>query len=305
MPFIEQHHLVDEIISTQISNQLVSDMGITFIFQMQDETGAPIAAIVRAYAVARHVFRLTEFFSDIESLDYKIDVKVQLTMYETARRLVRRATRWLLRTRREQIDIPETMAQFSTHVTSLFRRLYKFVVGSEKTHLEERRDTLIAANVPPEIAMRMASVGPMYHALNIIEVSLKHGFDVNSVAHLYFILVERLELVWFREQMEKFPVETHWAMLAKSAFKGDIDWILRELTLGVLSLEVVKKGVAFRVEAWFKKHHGLIERWENIIADLRSSGPKDFAILSVAIRELSDLAQTSAASGKKEVIHKQ
>src|SRR5205085_2512104 len=57
---IAQHPLRREIIATQISNNLVNNMGATFIFRLQEETGSTVAEIVRAYMLSAEVFRLEE-----------------------------------------------------------------------------------------------------------------------------------------------------------------------------------------------------------------------------------------------------
>ena len=54
-----QHELRREIVATQIGNDLVDLMGITLIDRLQQSTNASIAAIVRAYTVARDVFAST------------------------------------------------------------------------------------------------------------------------------------------------------------------------------------------------------------------------------------------------------
>ncbi|MCH9770607.1 MAG: NAD-glutamate dehydrogenase [Gammaproteobacteria bacterium] len=290
---LDQHHLRREIISTQISNQLVSDMGITFTYQMQDETGAPLSAVVRAYAAMQEIFNLNELYADIEALDYKVEAMVQLQMMQEVVSLVRRSVRWLLRNRRHKIDIQNTINDFSDPIAGLFKRLPDLLLGDDRRKFEEYRDELVANNVPPDVALKVATAQPLYQVLNIIESSQQNNTDVYYVAKIYFILVERLKLSWFREQINNYPADNHWSVLARAAYKGDLDWIQRSLTLGVLNAEVKVDSVSAKVDAWFEQHTGLIERWQRIIADIRSTEAKEFALLSVAIRELSDLAQAS------------
>ena len=192
-----KHRLHREIISTQLSNHMVSNMGLTFVFQMRDETGSTTASIVRAYTIAHKIYHLEDLYADIESLDYKVDATVQMQMTQEVIQLIRRATRWLLRDRREHHDVQKAIDDYSPHVLGLFRRLPKLIIGDDKARLEERRDALIAANVTPEIAVRIASSATMYHALNIIDAARAQNVDIYQVAKIYFILVDRLDLLWF------------------------------------------------------------------------------------------------------------
>jgi glutamate dehydrogenase len=287
-----QHRLRREIIATQISNRLVADMGVSFVFQMQDETGASVPMIVRAYTVARHIFYMGEFYIDIESLDYKIDAAVQYQINEEAVTLVRRASRWLLRHYGETIDIPVVIKEYSDAIVYLFRRLPKYLLGDDRAGLEARRDHLIAANVPPDIALRVACAEPMYHALNIIEVAGREKIEIKRVARVYFVLLDRLKLIWFRQQINAYVGgDSYWVFLAKSSYKAELDTLQRQLTSEVLQCLNNETDIDQQVDAWLDRRAHLVERWRNILTDLRNIGVKEFAIISVAIRELGRISQ--------------
>ena len=67
------HRLRREIIATQVTNGVVDRAGITFVFRLQEETGAAPADIARAYAVARDVFGMRGFWAEVEALDLEVD----------------------------------------------------------------------------------------------------------------------------------------------------------------------------------------------------------------------------------------
>lgn len=291
---IANHRLHKEILATQLSNHLVSYMGITFAYQMLDETGASISAIVRAFIVVHEIFHVAEMIADIEALDYCVDLSLQYQMTDEVMRLVRRATRWLLRNCREQIDIPVMVAAFEPHIKGLYKRLPKLLLGSEKEGVDTRRDQLIMAKVPDEIATRIATVRSMYHALNIIQAaSHVDSVDLYHVAQIYFTLVDRLDLHWFRDKINDHPVTHRWSILAKAAFRSDLDWIQQQLTASVIALDLSGKSMTQRVNYWIERHQDLIARWRMILTDLRGEDIADFSIISVAVRELFDLVQVS------------
>lgn len=53
---ILRHHLRREIIATQLTNDMVDKMGLTFVYRMQDETGVSVVQIIKAYSVAKQIF---------------------------------------------------------------------------------------------------------------------------------------------------------------------------------------------------------------------------------------------------------
>jgi len=286
---LREHYLMKEIVATQISNRLVSVMGITFVYQMQDEMGASITAIVRAYVAAIKIFKLEELLSDIDALDYQVDANVQYQMSIDAIRLVRRVVRWLLRNRRDQLNIEATIAHFAERVELLRHRLPKLLLGDDKEAMEKQRDALVEKNVPTDLALRVASINPIFHALNIVEAASSHEEGLFRVAKIYFMLADRLDLFWFRGRTNLYPVDDRWSVLARAAYQGDLDWIQRELTVRVL-LDTKARSIPGKINEWFTSHEEMIQRWQMILSDIRSADKKDFAILFVAIRELFDIA---------------
>ncbi len=293
---MDSHYLASEIIATQISNQMVSDMGISFVHQLQDETGVSVEAVVRAYAVAREIFKLESYNQAIRSLDYQVKADLQYEMIQEGMRLVRRAARWFLRNRREMIDIAKTVSEFRNHVESISDRLPKLMLGGNKERFDAKVAELVEQNVPQLVAVRVASSPRVYHALNVVEAALVADDDVFRVAKIYFMLVDRLDLLWFRDQINAYPVSNHWSILAKAACKADLDWVQRALTAQVLADQA--RSIPGKVNHWFDLHETVIGRWKSIISDLRSAEAMEFSILFVAIRELMDLVRTTTPSSE-------
>lgn len=290
--YILSHRLRNEILSTQLSNHVISQMGIAFIYQMVDETGASVVAIVSAFIAAHRVFQLDRLMEDIEALDHKVDSKLQNKMMNEVISLVRRATRWLLRNWREKIDIATTINHFENPLHELYKRLPKLLVGNVKDQADRFANILVEQGVPETLAVRIASARPMYHSLNIVQASSGCDMDVYKVAGTYFMLADKLELQWFRDKINDHPISHRWSVLAKAAFKTDLDWVQRELTVGVLNMQSTSKSLSSRLSAWMSHYEDLIERWRLILTDLRGENISDFSIISVAIRELMDLAQS-------------
>ena len=286
---ILQHRLYKDIVATQVSNRIVSDMGISFVYTMYDETNSSLSEIIYAYIAAEHIFNLHELYQLIESLDYKVDVQIQYGMMIDVARLVRRATRWFLRNRKSFEDIQTVIAFFSGHVEALYRQLPKLLVGSDKTRYEQRCEYLIDANVPIEIAYRVASTDAIYHALNVIESARANEYDYVDMATAYFAVVDRLDLLWFRDFLDAYRSESHWMILAKAAYKGDMDWVQRELASSVLaSCEQHRiSNLEAQLSRWCQQQSHALERWESILTRLKSSDGHEFAMLAVALRALS------------------
>lgn len=284
---MRKHQLHPEIIATQLSNGLLSDMGPIFIYQLSEEFNQPAQKIVPAYVIAKNVFQMDRFWAEIDALDNKMDARIQIQMAVELVSLVRRATRWFLWNEAQYSDIQKTIELFSEGVARLYEILPGYLMARSLVQFEQQRDQFIAASVPEALARKVACMCFMDVVPNIIQIALKQGEDVTEVASVFFELSNRLDLFWLQEQINLYPVEGHWTVLAKSALKGDLDQLQRNLITAVLNTQP-KAGS--RMEAWLEKHHDCVGRWEKLLATLEGKEDRDPAVLFVVLRELAALA---------------
>ena len=77
---ILHHQLRREIIVTATTNSLVNRMGPVFAIRAQEDTGADVGSIARAYSIAREVTGMRELWADIEALDDRAPTELQYDM---------------------------------------------------------------------------------------------------------------------------------------------------------------------------------------------------------------------------------
>ncbi|MCH2100012.1 MAG: NAD-glutamate dehydrogenase, partial [Pseudomonadales bacterium] len=65
---LPDHFVYDHIIATQLANDVVHHMGVTFPVHVQEYTGGSLEEVVRAWLVVREVFAIAERFRRIETL---------------------------------------------------------------------------------------------------------------------------------------------------------------------------------------------------------------------------------------------
>jgi glutamate dehydrogenase len=296
--YLEQHRLKREIIVTRVSNTVIHEMGISFIYRLQDETGAQAHDIIRAYTVARVIFEAPSLHTAISTLTGKVDARVQLKMLQEVNRLVRRGTRWFLRNRRADLNISETIQHFSEGVAKISESLPPLLVGRGGA-MDALANILIEANVPEPMAYRIGGMSAMFSALDIVEAATTHKFSLEQVAIIYYSIGNRLQLGWFRELIKSQAISNHWEALARAAFRDDLDRQQRNLTIGIMHINgAVDKDEATLINLWLKRHKFLLSRWEYFVSELKNAPAVDFTMFSVALRELLDMAQTSTYKSK-------
>lgn len=290
---MRNHRLRREIIAMQVANSTINDMGLGFLHRLQDETGATASDIVRGYVCARDIFEADILRKQIDDLNFKVPAEIQIIMNHELNRLLRRATRWLLRHRRSGLEIVQTINHFAPKVKEIAERLKVALHGRAEEYLVSFAKNLMSHNVGEDFAYKISSMNLLLSALDIIEASTWHNFSVEKMIEIYYAVGLRLEFSWFKEQIKEHPVNNHWEALARASFRDDLDRQQRALSEGIMLMPGDMDDVDAKIDAWMEKHKVLVERWKNIINDLKSVRQRDFVMYSVALRDLLDLAQAS------------
>lgn len=289
---VKGHSLRREIIATQLSNNVVNQVGAVFVYRMVEETGASIAEIIRAYAAVYEIFNIGELDQLITKMDYQLSAQVQLEMLLHIKRLVRRATRWILRNRRLQLDVEKNIQYFSEGVAQLTEVIPSLMVGVTQDYMQQLTQQFISAGLSAKAAAHIAGCRALYTALNIVDVAVQYQFDLVETAKTFFAVGAYLELAWFRDQLNSTPLEGYWDSLARASLRDDLDIQQRALTISILQHEPEKpeaKDVDKHIKAWLKHYHPLLERWITALSNMRAETHLNFIVFFVAARELADI----------------
>jgi len=113
------------------------------------------------------------------------------------------------------------------------------------------------------------------------------------VAAVYFGISEYLSLPWFANQIAQIKVDTFWQAMARESYMDDLESQLRSLTISLIKFSDGKNTIADLLAAWSQQQTILINRWKLMVNELQATSGTDFAVFSVALRELLDLAQAT------------
>jgi glutamate dehydrogenase len=271
-------------------------MGINFVDRLLTSTGADIEHVVRAYVLVRDIFNLKPLWQEIEGLDYKVKADVQLEMMHDLQHLIRRVTRWFVRNRQGTLDCAKEAEHFSPCLVKLVPELGNLLSGQPLEVWQSAHDRYVDAGVPEKLAQRVAGSRALYPLLGIIEVAHDCEVSVELAAKAHFSMGDALELQWFSTQLNDLDVNSYWQALARDSFRDDLDTQQRALiaTLFAPKGKLDQSGLEARLDAWQEQNQPHVERWLNILTELKNASVQDYAMYTVATRELADLARCSS-----------
>jgi glutamate dehydrogenase len=284
---IKAHPLRREIIATKVGNQMVNLSGISFDNRMTEDTGASVVDVTRAWVVARDVCRFPELWAEIDALTGHVPLETQLELFLDCRRMVERSALWLLRHRRPPIDIATAVAQFQPGMAKLATSLEPALIGRMADVVHSGEASRLAAGVPEGLAER-AGVWPLLHTgFDLIELAGTYDRDVADVARVSWEIFDRLDLLWLWDGIGALPRSDRWQTQARSALRDDLLTALVELTATVV------ESPGGSVDAWLAANERSVARAAAMFTEIRRAESYDLTALSVALRQLRNLALTS------------
>lgn len=289
-----KHPLKREIIATQVANDIFNHMGIAFVYDLQQSVGVNHVDIAKVYIAAKQIFDMDAIWSDLKALDYQISSDLQYQMMLTVSRMVRRASRWLLKNHRKNLQVSQLVADYQEPIRGLHQQLTDLLPEPSREAWHQAREELINSGAPEHTASTLASCEYLYDFLGIIAASNKLNKDINTVASCFFALGERLELDDFSEHLEqKMPLMNHWQAMARESLRDDLEWQHRRLTQDLLKSPSAEKATLDEMlDQWLLENERSTSRWKQIMLEINNQSEVDIALFSVAIRELSDLNPT-------------
>jgi len=297
---LRNHRLRCEIVATQIANDMVNTMGISFAQRLMESTGASAGDVAKAYIIARDIYAMPEFLTALDYAGTSIPAELHLQLTNDMMRKIRRAARWFLRNRRSYLNPASEVELFAPGMLHINQHLPELLVGDALQEWETSVQKLRALSLPESLIRRVAHPADLYSGLSVVEAARIANTDLQLLARVYFALGNYLSLPWFSNQISNLSVDNFWQAMARETYLGDLESQLRSLSISLIrfiddtvasdEVTVVLENV---IDRWSQQHQLLIARWKSMVNELQAVNGTDFAMIAVALRDLLDLAQAS------------
>ncbi|MEO8183347.1 MAG: NAD-glutamate dehydrogenase [Deltaproteobacteria bacterium] len=293
--YIQGHRLRREILVTVITNDLVNRVGIAFVDEVGEATGASPVQVTLGYVAAREIVGARELWAQVEALDNLASAQTQGELLVESARLIERVATWLLH---EHAGAePQALVQrYRSGVQEVRADLSSLLTKSEYAVLIERTKVWTQAGVPESLAERIGSLQYFLPAVDIVRVSELARVTLDDAGQLYFKVGRKFGFEWLRNATRSLPTRRAWDRQAVAALRDELFASQRELTLSVLQSTPSDQDGAARLHTWGSGRHAALARSEHLVAELRATQTHDFAMLTVAARQLESLSKTATTA---------
>ncbi len=288
---LHEHRLRREIIATQLTNSMINRGGATLIVRIADQTGAAPAAIAAAFAAVRNSYDLIGINGEIDGLDNKVSGKTQLDLYAAVQDLLLDRLVWFLRNVDLKLGLEKIIGHYRNGIAQVAGALDGALSKPALAAREARVAQLARSSVPEALARRIANLGALKAAPDIVLVADRAQKPVGEVTATYFATEAFFQLDRVIGAVPGIVVSDYFDRLALDRALDSIGDAERRLTAAMVGNgQVSGLAGAGAVAVWVKPRQAEVERIRAAIHEIAGSG-LTLSKLSVAASLLGDLAR--------------
>ena len=269
---------------------MVNLSGISFDHRMTEDTGASVVDVTRAWVVAREVLDFAGLWEEIDALTGDVPLDVQLDLFLDCRRMAERCGAVVAPPSppadRHRV---EAVAQFRPGLASLARSLEPVLVGRMADVVQSRRGVATdggRAGGPRRAGRRVAAAA---HRVRRHRGRRRPRHATSPRwPRVEWSMFDGLDLIWLWDGIGALPRSDRWQTQARSAVRDDLLTALAELTEdGDRERRRNASNSGWRPTS--ARSRGRMA----MLTEIRRAERYDLTTLSVALRQLRNLALTS------------
>jgi glutamate dehydrogenase len=287
---IESHRLRREIISTQLSNEVINRAGPTVAARLAGETGVDNALMTRAYVAARDSFGLAEIDAAIDALDGKIGGETQLSLYRQVQDVSLSRLAWFMRHGRLiSGSLAETVQTFKSGIGSVAASLDQTLRPAAAATRASSISDLVNLGVPEGLACLIADLAALSSAPDIVVIAETSGKFIEAVAAAHFGVDDLLGLSVLTKAAADMPLADVYDRLARDRAVATIGAAHRGITAKIVGSYATDGGPGAALDSWMATDSAVAKAHDRLAA-LTATAPS-IAKLTVAAGLLDDLAR--------------
>ncbi|MDX1647122.1 MAG: NAD-glutamate dehydrogenase [Longimicrobiales bacterium] len=286
---LANHRLRREIITAEITNDLVDLMGAGFVFRVMRDTGGMAHEVVRAWLVASRLADHRALLAQMARQATSLNARVSYRWLLGLARVLERTTRWVI----QNVDLSESSAaiveQNLDGLADLRENFGTFVRGEERTLFEARVREIQELGADEAFSRRLITLRFLDQLLEILEIVREiEGHPVDT-GHAYYQASEFFEIPFLRRRSFAAAGDDQWEIRAAQALSDDLSRAHRKVTVSLLRKAKAQErpGMSDYVSLLRERD---VERFREVMEELKAEDSVSLAAVSVAARELADVA---------------
>jgi glutamate dehydrogenase len=291
---LRRHRLRREIIAVEVANALIDTMGATFVTRTVRDTGAGVATVVRAWALAVAISGAADVWTQIDAADPPLPVEPEARCWFALQDAIERAAKWMIEMQPAEAAAAQVNDALAGPTKELLQTLPQVLPPGARADFASAVDTLAAEGAPRLLAERIVQLGRLAELFEVAHIAGEVDVNRGAVAEVYYGVGDIVDLDWVRRGLAGLPAEDRWERRAIEGLHQGLVYARRQLTRDVLLGGETGYPVKQCLDTYVGRHQTALAELRALIDDIKSARRTTLAALLVVMRALGRLA------GRKE-----
>ena len=287
---LAKHRLRREIITAQLTNDLVDLMGAGFVTRLMRDTGRSAEEVVRAWLVAARLSDHRALLKQMGQQSSSVNVRLSYRWLLGLARVLERTTRWVLHNVEPEASSAGIVDQNITGLATLRELFGDFVQGEERALFEARVREIQEVGADEAFSRRLITLRFLDQLLEILEIARETDSDPVPTARAYYQASEAFEIPWLRRRTFAAAGDDHWEMRAAQVLSDDLSSAHRKVAIGVMKRVADAPDDSPEPDYLASIRTRDLDRFQGVIEELKAEETIGLPAISVAARELGILA---------------
>jgi glutamate dehydrogenase len=287
------HRLRREIVTTQVTNDLVDLMGSEFVMRLTRDSNRPSEEVVRAWVIASRLADHRAVLGRLIHPDVNITTQGQYLWLLRLGRVLERTARWVLRNVPAEAETRQVIESSARGLAALRAHFHELVAGEDKELYEERIAELKDLGVDDALARDLISLRFLDQLLDVLRVAQETGADPVDAARAFYRVSDLLHVPWLRKTIFDSARDDRWEQRAAQALVADLSRAHHKLVAQVMKSRGGAKSADQAADAVIQSRAADVGRFPSLLQELQSEPKMSLSGLSVAVREISLLSEST------------
>jgi glutamate dehydrogenase len=291
---LEGHRLRREIIATQLTNEIVDLMGSTFANRLARDTGRSLQEVVGSWLVASRLADHRSLLASMAEQQTAGNSRVAYRWLLGLARVLERTTRWVLQNVDAETSPTRLIEQNAAGLDVLRRGFGEIAAGEDRKLFDARVGEIQELGADEDFSRNLITLRFLDQLLEILDIARETGTREMDAGSAYYRISADIGVPWLRRITFASAGDDEWEQRAAQVLSDDLSRAHRKLVRAAIRLLEEGGDVEAATSALAESHARRFERFRGIVAELRAEDAVSLAAISVAVRELADLAERAS-----------
>ena len=290
-PFLEEHRLKAEIISTIIINKIINRAGITLFPTMTAATGKTVWEVSKAYLILENLLHADRFRGNVYALDNLVPSNLQYKYLMEMESVIAYALHWFITHQTEERISFDFVLHYAKIIENFQENLWECLnetCRSERiAELKKRIRESVSMNVPEELAKTYVTLPYMKDIMDIIGIKEDHHYNFQETARLYIKVRDYFQIDLIGEILSQLKASDKWGSENIANLKHELRDHQNGIVVSVLSFKRKSEDLLEAFDHYIQEKADEADEYRRNLEDIKAEDKAGIISLNVMIKRLS------------------